>query len=75
MLVLTRKQQEQLVIEVAGRTVLVRVIRARAGAVRLGISVPEDVAVHREETWKHLNHWHGLSVDTSRTAASESHVR
>jgi carbon storage regulator len=70
-LVLTRKQQEQLVIEVAGRTVLVRVIRARAGTVRLGITAPEDVAVHREEIWKNLVDWQGLSVDTAPRAASE----
>jgi carbon storage regulator CsrA len=70
-LVLTRKQRQQLVIEAGGRTVLIRVIRARAGAVRLGITAPEDVAVHREETWKNLDGWQGLSVDTSRKAASE----
>jgi carbon storage regulator CsrA len=64
-LVLTRKQQEQLVIELGGRTVLVRVVHVRAGTVRLGISAPDDVAIHREETWKNLDDWQSLFVDTA----------
>jgi len=56
-LVLTRKQQEQLVIEVGEQTILVRVLRARAGRVRLGITAPDDMAVHREETWKNIDDW------------------
>ena len=70
MLVLHRKQQ-LLVIEVAGRKILVRVIRASAGAVRHGITAPEDVAVHREEIWKKIDEWQGRSVDAARGTASE----
>jgi carbon storage regulator len=63
-LVLTRKQQEQVVIELGGRTVLVRVVHVRAGTVRLGITAPDDVAVHREETWKKLRAWQGAPNGT-----------
>jgi carbon storage regulator len=68
---LTRKQQQQLVIEVAGRKILVRIIRASAGAVRLGITAPEDVAVHREEIWNKIDEWQGRSVDAAREIACE----
>jgi carbon storage regulator len=56
-LVLTRKQQEKVVIELGGRTILVCVVAVGAGKVRLGIAAPDDVAVHREETWKKLAAW------------------
>jgi len=46
MLVLTRKNGEQLVI---GRDVVVTVLAVNGGRVRLGIQAPGEVTVHRAE--------------------------
>lgn len=50
MLVLTRKQQEQVVIQLGNQTVQVRVLRARAGSARLAINAPEEVQIRRDPT-------------------------
>jgi carbon storage regulator len=58
MLVLSRKPDEQIVIGVGDRTVVVRVMEIKAGRVRLGIAAPENVAVHRQEVWNRMSSWH-----------------
>ncbi len=46
MLVLSRKKQEQIVID---EDILVTVVEIRGDKVRLGVDAPKDVPVHREE--------------------------
>ena len=49
MLVLTRKEQEAIMI---GDSIVVRVLEVRGDQVRLGIEAPRDVVVHREEVFE-----------------------
>jgi carbon storage regulator len=51
MLVLTRRANQSIVI---GRDVTVRVLEIRGDQVRLGITAPRSVTVHREEVWLEL---------------------
>lgn len=46
MLVLTRKKHERIVI---GGGIVVTVVEVRGDKVRLGVSAPKNVAVHRQE--------------------------
>ena len=52
MLILTRKEGELIAI---GNDILVKVIAVHGGQVRIGISAPHDVEVHREEVWQRIN--------------------
>ena len=52
MLILTRKEGELIAI---GNDILVKVIAVHGGQVRIGISAPRDVEVHREEVWQRLH--------------------
>jgi len=54
MLVLTRRKFEQLVITLGDQTVLVRVIDVGRDRVRLGITAPKEVAIHREEVARRI---------------------
>ncbi len=49
MLVLSRKKQEQIVIDEA---ILVTVVDIRGDRVRLGVDAPKDVPVHRKEVYE-----------------------
>jgi len=49
MLVLTRKEQEAIMI---GETIIVRVLEVNGDQVRIGIEAPQHVAVHREEVFE-----------------------
>ena len=51
MLVLTRRAGESVVI---GDDIVITVLEARGDVIRLGISAPRDVSVHREEVYKEL---------------------
>jgi carbon storage regulator len=53
MLVLSRRKDEQIVID--GR-IVVRVVQIRGGRVRLGIEAPPEIPVHREEIQRSLRH-------------------
>ncbi len=53
MLVLTRKIGESLVVPELG--IVVTVLESQGNKVRLGISAPDRVAVHREEVWRRLS--------------------
>lgn len=46
MLVLSRKKNEQIVID---QNVVVTIVQIRGDKVRVGIEAPEDVPVHRKE--------------------------
>lgn len=51
MLVLTRRTGESVII---GDVIVVTVLEARGDVVRLGITAPRDVQVHREEVYRDL---------------------
>ena len=51
MLVLTRRANQSIVI---GSDVTVTVLEIRGDQIRLGITAPRDVTVHREEVWTSL---------------------
>jgi len=56
-LVLTRKQNQDIIIQLGHSVVRVRVIDASIGRVRLGIDAPPEVTVHRQEVWKRVREW------------------
>ena len=53
MLVLSRKIGERIVVPHCELAVTVLAVEGKA--VRLGISAPEDIAVHREEVWQQIS--------------------
>ena len=53
MLVLSRKRGEKIVIPQCA--VSVTVVAVQGNSVRLGISAPPEVAVHREELWREIH--------------------
>lgn len=65
MLVLSRKQGEQIVI---GDNVQLVVISVQGGRVKLGFQAPGDVAIHREEVYQRIRKEPGESAErlTSR---------
>lgn len=54
MLVLSRKKDEQLVISLGEETVWVRVLDVNGDRVRIGITAPRSVAIHREEVARRI---------------------
>jgi carbon storage regulator len=60
MLVLGRKEGEQIVLPDCGVTVTV--IAIAGNQVRLGISAPPEVAIHREEIWQKISKAAGASL-------------
>jgi carbon storage regulator len=52
MLVLSRKCGEKVVLPELG--VVLSVVEVRGGHVRLGVTAPDGVPVHREEVWERL---------------------
>jgi carbon storage regulator len=60
-LVVTRKRDEAIVI---GHGIEVRVLRIGADGVRLGITAPADVSVHRREIYDQIR-------EANRSAASD----
>jgi carbon storage regulator len=54
MLVLTRKMGETIIIDNNGKQIEIVVLENRKGQVRLGISAPRDIEVHRYEIWEKL---------------------
>ena len=53
MLVISRRPEEQIRI---GQDITVRVLGIVGNSVRLGISAPRSVAVHREEVFQSIQH-------------------
>ena len=62
MLVLTRRSSQSIVI---GKDIVVTVLEVRGDQVRIGVSAPRDVDVHREEVFLELQ-------AANRSAASPS---
>ena len=54
MLVLTRKQDERIVVSIAGYTINIHVLDVRGSKVRLGVDAPQEVEVHRDEIWQRI---------------------
>jgi carbon storage regulator len=52
MLVLTRKCGEKVVIP--EQQIVITVVEVRGDQVRLGITAPSDISIHREEVWKRI---------------------
>ena len=52
MLVLSRKAEESMFI---GDDIKITVLDIRGGQVRLGISAPQDVKIHREEVYNRIS--------------------
>jgi carbon storage regulator CsrA len=52
MLVLTRKCGEKILI--SNQQITITVLEVRGDQVRLGITAPDSVSVHREEVWKRI---------------------
>ena len=57
MLILTRRVGETLMI---GDAVTVTVLGVKGNQVRVGITAPKDVAVHREEIFQRIKHEHDM---------------
>ena len=64
MLVLTRRANQSIII---GDDVVVTVLEVRGDQVRIGITAPRDVTVHREEVYRALH-------DANEQAATSDHV-
>lgn len=50
MLVLTRKRDERIVLPELG--IVIQVLEIYGNRVRLGVTAPPEVAVHRQEVWE-----------------------
>ena len=66
MLVLSRKVNENIVID--GR-IIVKVVRVDGGIVKLGISAPSDVPVHRQEIYDEIQRNNQQAVTKGRQPA------
>ena len=62
MLILTRKEGESLRL---GDDITVTVVSVKGGSVRLGITAPKDVPIHREEVYERVTGDDGGSGDGS----------
>jgi carbon storage regulator len=70
MLVLTRRANQSIII---GDDVVVTVLEVRGDQVRIGITAPRDVTVHREEVYRAL-HEANTDAATDGQIASASHI-
>lgn len=68
MLVLTRKQNESIVIN---DVIKVTVVEIRGDKVRLGIEAPREIAVHRQEVYEQIHGKHQEEPKHEATAAPQ----
>ena len=57
MLVLSRKKNEQIMIQLGDKMVVIRVVDLARDRVRLGVTAPPDVPVHRQEVADRIGEW------------------
>ncbi len=67
MLVLTRRLGEQIVID---EMIRVTIVAVENGRVRLGITAPHQVTVHREEVHRRLQGFHDCSGSAEQKGTS-----
>lgn len=74
MLILTRRMGEAITI---GEAIVISVLEVRGSQVRLGISAPSEVAVHRAEIYERIRekNLHAGSVALSRAGALSERLR
>lgn len=53
MLVLTRKKEESIII--GNKLVTIKILNIGKREIRLGITAPKDLSVHREEVYEQIN--------------------
>ncbi len=63
MLVLNRRIGESIVI---GENILVTVVDINSGRVKLGVSAPYEISVHREEVYEAIKHAKGKDNDQNK---------
>lgn len=52
MLILTRHADQSIII---GDDIEVRILGVKGGQIRIGITAPKQISVHREEIWKRIH--------------------
>ena len=67
MLVLSRKKNEQIVID---ENIVLTVVQIRGDRVRVGIEAPKDIPVHRKEVYEAINR-----VQTRKKACEEGSLQ
>lgn len=66
MLILTRKEGESLRL---GDDITVTVVSVKGGNVRIGVSAPRDLAVHREEVYQKIGDKSAPTADDTSTGS------
>ncbi|MDB4439992.1 carbon storage regulator CsrA [Planctomicrobium sp.] len=62
MLVLSRKQDEKIII---GDSITLMVVSIQGDKVRLGIDAPKEVSIHREEVYKAIQNEHAGKIEAN----------
>ncbi len=65
MLVLTRRQGESIVV---GQNIVITVVEIKGGQVRIGISAPREIQVHRQEIFEQVRAENVAAVASARIA-------
>jgi len=71
MLVLTRKKGEELVVRMEEGDVIVRIVDITRDRVRLGITAPRSVSVHREEIHRRIMSEQLIEAQLAERATSD----